>query len=132
MPQFSHPLIRMSSIKQRVFAASFEVYRLPPQSRVLALCIIALASLASFHECVLGAGPRPESFTDQSFFTSNPDVLSCGVRRSAACRALRAEALKAAWEIGIILQPSNENAASCFLLDILEQSNRFPFPPSHL
>ncbi|KAJ7115415.1 hypothetical protein C8R44DRAFT_223665 [Mycena epipterygia] len=123
MPQFSHPLIKRSSIQQLVFAASFELHRLPPQSRVLALCIIALSSLASFHERVLGAGPRPESFTDQSFFTSNPDVLSCGVRRSATCRALRAEALKAAWDIGIILQPSNDNAASCFLLDILEQSD---------
>ncbi|KAJ7115414.1 hypothetical protein C8R44DRAFT_223654 [Mycena epipterygia] len=123
IPQFHHPLITMTSIKKVVFAASFELHRLPPQPRVLALCIIALSSLASFHEYVLGAGPRPESFTDQSFFSSNPDLLSYGVRRSAAYRALCAEAVKAAWDIGISLHPSNENAASCFLLDILEQND---------
>ncbi|KAJ7115424.1 hypothetical protein C8R44DRAFT_794631 [Mycena epipterygia] len=123
MPQFSHPLITMTSIKKVVYAASFELRRLPPQSRVLALCIISLSSLASFHESVLGEGPRPDSFTDPSFFRSNSDLLSCGVRRSAAFRALRAEAVKAAWDAGIMLQPSNENAASCYLLDLLEQSD---------
>ncbi|KAJ7115425.1 hypothetical protein C8R44DRAFT_794633 [Mycena epipterygia] len=123
MPQFNHPLIMMTAIKKVVFAASFELHRLPPQSRVLALCIAAFSSLASFHESVLGEGPRPDSFTDQSFFRSTQDLLSCGVRRSATFRALRAEAIKAAWDAGIMLQPSNENAASCFLLDLLEQSD---------
>ncbi|KAJ7115421.1 hypothetical protein C8R44DRAFT_880722 [Mycena epipterygia] len=94
-----------------VLAASFQLHRLPPQSRVLSLCIVAFSSLASFHESVLGEGPRPDSFTDQSFFGSNSNLLSCGVRRSATFRALRAEA------------PSNENAASCFLLDNLEQTD---------
>ncbi|KAJ7107684.1 hypothetical protein C8R44DRAFT_885098 [Mycena epipterygia] len=123
LAQYSHPLIADTSIRTIVPAASFQLHLLRPESRVLALCIIALASLVSFHPSVLGAGPRPESFVDETFFFSNPDLPACGVRRTAAFRALRAEALKAAWEFGIILQPSNENAVSCYLLDLLEQNN---------
>ncbi|KAF8130423.1 hypothetical protein K438DRAFT_861815 [Mycena galopus ATCC 62051] len=120
-PQYNHPLISITSIKMDIRAVSFQLHLLPPQSRVLALCIICCASLTSFHPSVLGDGPRPESFMDESFFSSNRDLLGCGVRRARAYRALRIEALKAAWEIGIILQPSDENAASCYLLDLLEQ-----------
>ncbi|KAJ6452235.1 hypothetical protein C8R45DRAFT_1040969 [Mycena sanguinolenta] len=120
-PQYHHPLISMTSIKMDIRAVSFQLHRLPPQSRVLALCIICCAALTSFHPSVLGDGPRPESFSDANFFSSAADYLPCGVRRAKAYRALRIEALKAAWEIGIILQPSDENAASCYLLDLLEQ-----------
>ncbi|KAF7361125.1 Zn(2)-C6 fungal-type domain-containing protein [Mycena sanguinolenta] len=119
--QYNHPLISRTSIKMDIRAVSFQLHRLPPQSRVLALCIICCAALTSFHPSVLGDGPRPESFTDANFFLSPADFLPCGVRRAKAYRALRIEALKAAWEIGIILQPSDENAASCYLLDLLEQ-----------
>ncbi|KAJ7243925.1 hypothetical protein B0H12DRAFT_1130107 [Mycena haematopus] len=120
-PQYNHPLISTTSIKMDIRAVSFQLHRLPPQSRVLALCLICCASLTSFHPSVLGDGPRPESFTDTNFFSSHTELLGCGVRRARAYRALRIEALKAAWEIGIILQPSDENAASCYLLDLLEQ-----------
>ncbi|KAJ7820336.1 hypothetical protein B0H14DRAFT_2833953 [Mycena olivaceomarginata] len=120
-PQYNHPLISTTSIKMDIRAVSFQLHLLPPQSRVLALCIICCASLTSFHPSVLGDGPRPECFLDENFFLSSPDLFGCGVRRASAYRALRIEALKAAWEIGIILQPSNENAASCYLLDLLEQ-----------
>ncbi|KAK7017609.1 Zn(2)-C6 fungal-type domain-containing protein [Favolaschia claudopus] len=120
-PQYTHPLITTCSIKMDIRAVSYQLHLLPPQSRVLALCIICCAALTSFHPSVLGDGPRPQSFLDDDFFTpSNADLVGCGVRRAAAYRALRIEALKAAWEIGIILQPSNENAASCYLLDLLE------------
>ncbi|KAJ7480651.1 hypothetical protein FB451DRAFT_152126 [Mycena latifolia] len=123
LPQHNHPLLAVVAIKSAVHAVSFQLDRLPPQSRVLALCLVALSSLVSFHEVVLGPGPRPQSFTDWSFFSSTSDVLACGVRRSAAYHALRGQALKAAWEIGVTFQPSNENAAACYLLDCLEQSN---------
>lgn len=103
-------------------SVSFQLRQLPPDSRVLALCLICLASLVSFHESVLGDGPRPESFEDTSFFWSNPELFRCGVRRSQAYRALRVEAFRAAWEAGTILQASITNAASCFVLDLLEQS----------
>ncbi|KAJ7916102.1 hypothetical protein B0H13DRAFT_1871549 [Mycena leptocephala] len=122
-PQYGHPLIVATSIRAAVRAVSFQLHLLPPQSRVLALCSLAYASLSSFHPSVLGDGTRPESFLDHSFFSSSTELLACGVRRAPAYHALRSEALKAAWEIGIILLPSNENAASCYLLDLMEQSD---------
>ncbi|KAF7368704.1 Zn(2)-C6 fungal-type domain-containing protein [Mycena venus] len=122
-PQYEHPLVAATSVRSDVRAVSFQLHLLPPQSRVLALCSIAYASLSSFHASVLGDGPRPESFLDHHFFSSSPDLLGCGVRRARAYRALRSEALKAAWDVGIILLPSNENAASCYLLDLMEQSD---------
>ncbi|KAJ7347740.1 hypothetical protein DFH08DRAFT_152950 [Mycena albidolilacea] len=106
-----------------MFAPSHQLNLLPPQSRVLAFCSVAYASLSSFHPAVLGDGPRPESFLDHDFFSSSPELLGCGIRRGPAYRVLRSQALKAAWEVGIILLPTNENAASCYLLDLMEQSD---------
>lgn len=126
-PRYGSPLIAGTSIRADVRAASFQLDLLPPQSRVLALCMVAYGSLWSFHPSVLGDGPHPESFLDYNFFSSRHELLTCGVRRAPAYRALRAEALKAAWEIGIILVPSNENAASCYLLDLMDQSTHRTF-----
>ncbi|KAJ7785488.1 hypothetical protein B0H14DRAFT_309224 [Mycena olivaceomarginata] len=102
---------------------TYQLNLLPPQSRVLALCSVAYASLSSFHPAVLGDGPRPESFLDHDFFSLSPELLGWGIRRGLAYRALRSQALKAAWEVGIILLPTNENTASCYLLDLMEQSD---------
>ncbi|KAJ6489910.1 hypothetical protein C8R45DRAFT_1073851 [Mycena sanguinolenta] len=122
-PRFMHPLVSRSSVRSDIRAVSFQLHLLPPQSRVLALCIVACGSLWSFHTSVLGNGPHPESSLDHDFFVSRKELLSCGVRRAPAYRALRAQAQKAAWEIGAILVPSNENAASCYLLDLLNQND---------
>ncbi|KAJ7688878.1 hypothetical protein B0H17DRAFT_1067749 [Mycena rosella] len=117
----SNPITTETSIKNDVRAVSYQLYLLPPESRTLALCIVALASLVSFHDLVLGQGPRPESFSDDAFFSSRQDMLSCGARRSRVHRALHAAARKAAWDAGVILQASDKNAASCSLLDILDE-----------
>ncbi|KAF7345296.1 Zn(2)-C6 fungal-type domain-containing protein [Mycena sanguinolenta] len=122
-PRFTHPLISKTSIRSDIRSVSFQLHLLPPQSRVLALCIVAYGSLWSFHTSVLGNGPHPESFLDHAFFASRQELLHCGVRRAPAYRALRAQAQKAAWEIGAILVPSNENAASCYLLDLMNQND---------
>ncbi|KAF7336132.1 Glycoside hydrolase, superfamily [Mycena venus] len=122
MPPVMNPLIISTSIKTAIRTVSFQLSLLPPQQRVLAMCMIALAARTSFHEAILGPGPRPQSFTDVLFFTSQTDVRACGVRRADACHALHAAALAAAWENGIMLQVSNENAASCYLLDMIETS----------
>ncbi|KAF7329099.1 Zn(2)-C6 fungal-type domain-containing protein [Mycena kentingensis (nom. inval.)] len=123
IPQYNHPIIGTTSIKSDILAVSYQIHLLPPQSRVLALCIVCAASLASFHPVMLGDDQsRPNSFVDNAFFGGElSNLLSCGVRRQTAYRGLRDEALKCAWEAGILLQPSNENAASCYLLDMMEQ-----------
>ncbi|KAJ7473382.1 hypothetical protein FB451DRAFT_1558619 [Mycena latifolia] len=116
-----NPIIASTSITTTIRTVSFQLYLLPPLSRALALSIIALSSLVSFLEVLLGEGPRPQSFSDQAFFSSRREMLSCGARRSAASRALYMEALKAAWDSGVMLQVSKDSAATCFLLDVLEQ-----------
>ncbi|KAF7358866.1 Zn(2)-C6 fungal-type domain-containing protein [Mycena sanguinolenta] len=123
IPQTGHPLINFTGIKDSIRAAAFDVQHLRPQSRVLALCIIAFTSLSSFHESVLGPGPRPQSMEDLPFFLSNPDIRQCGVRRAAACRALRAKAIKDACETGIMFEATEENALSCYFLDCLDQND---------
>ncbi|KAJ6540321.1 hypothetical protein B0H19DRAFT_1175450 [Mycena capillaripes] len=116
------PIITATSIKPILHSVSFQLTLLKPEMRVLAMCIIALSSLISSHEAILGPGPLPDSIRDEHFFYSKTDVRNGGIRRVAACRALHAAALKAAWDAGIIIQTSTENAASCYLLDLLEQS----------
>ncbi|KAF7290333.1 Zn(2)-C6 fungal-type domain-containing protein [Mycena chlorophos] len=99
-----------------VFRTSLKCPELTPE-------LIAHCFDASFHPLIIGDGPRPNSFTDAEFFATacSQDLLQCGSRRQRTFCALREEALKAAWEVGIMLQASTENAVSCFLLDLLEQ-----------
>ncbi|KAJ7181316.1 hypothetical protein C8R43DRAFT_269257 [Mycena crocata] len=122
LPHVKNPIINATSIRTSIRSTLYQLKGLPPQSRVLALCIIAISSLVSFHEAILGPGPRPQSFLDEAFFSSKAEVRVCGMRRSMVCRALQAEAVKAACETEIMLQVSTENAASCLLLDLLEES----------
>ncbi|KAK7039737.1 Zn(2)-C6 fungal-type domain-containing protein [Favolaschia claudopus] len=121
--RYAHPTIAATSIRSDMRAVAFDINLLPPQSRVLALCMVTYGSLWSYHESVLGSGPQPESMLDQTFSSSRQELLKCGVRRAPVYRALRAEAFKAAWEIGAILMPSNENAATCYLLDLMDQTS---------
>ncbi|KAF7365773.1 Zn(2)-C6 fungal-type domain-containing protein [Mycena venus] len=121
LPAVNNPVIIATSIKTVVQAASFNISLLPPQSRTLAMCIIACCSLISFHVAILGPGPRPQSFSDPLFFSEYRDGRRCGARRAAAFNALHAAALKDARDIGIMLEVSTENAASCFILDLLDQ-----------
>ncbi|KAF7309258.1 Zn(2)-C6 fungal-type domain-containing protein [Mycena indigotica] len=121
LPQILHPLIKATNVRTYIRSVSFQLDLLPPQLGVLALCIIAYTSLVSFDESVLGPGLRPASLGDTTFFESPELVGLCGSRRAPACRAFHTRALRAAWDLGIMLQPSKENAASCWILDLLEQ-----------
>ncbi|KAF7303617.1 Zn(2)-C6 fungal-type domain-containing protein [Mycena indigotica] len=124
LPQVLHPLIRVTLIKSSIRSVSFQLHLLPTELRVLALSIMAHSSTISYHEAILGsAEPRPKSFDDALFFSSSANIRLCGVRRAAACRALHATALRAAWDTGAMLQVSNANAATCFFLDLLEQND---------
>ncbi|KAJ7762951.1 hypothetical protein B0H16DRAFT_1528271 [Mycena metata] len=120
---FNHPLIGATSIREDLRAASFQLNLLPPRTRVLALCILTVSSLISFHPSVLGPGRRPKSLGDLDFFSSDAELRACGVRRAAIFHALHAEAGQAAREADVVLEPSHENAASCYLLDLLDRTN---------
>ncbi|KAF7290679.1 Zn(2)-C6 fungal-type domain-containing protein [Mycena indigotica] len=125
--QYNHPLVGATTIKADIRTAEYRLELLPPPQKVLALCIVCAISLTSFHPSILGpeyTGVRPLSFDHLPEFlhsTPHEGLLSCGVRRAPIFFALRNEALKAAWEYHVPLQPSPENAVSCYLLDLMEQ-----------
>ncbi|KAK7059736.1 Zn(2)-C6 fungal-type domain-containing protein [Favolaschia claudopus] len=122
-----HPLIMATTIASDLRNVSYQLELLPQSTRILAFCSIAYGSFCSFHESILGDGLRPQCFHDAAFFSSNPELLGCGVRRIKACHALRFQALKNAWMARIIIsQPSTENAAACYILDALEQIDETP------
>ncbi|KAJ7848017.1 hypothetical protein B0H14DRAFT_3453379 [Mycena olivaceomarginata] len=160
MPPVTNPLIVATSIRIVIRDISFQLSLLPPQSHVLALCIIAFSSLVSFTKCSLAPPPcQTKYFADSLFFNSGSGTMlrSCGARRAPVCRALHAAALKAAclhmfraihtllrpstatlpdclstgtrgsgslaqWEAGVMLQVTTKNTASCYVLEMLEQS----------
>ncbi|KAK7057957.1 Zn(2)-C6 fungal-type domain-containing protein [Favolaschia claudopus] len=125
IPIVTHPLIAASSIFISMRSISFNISRLQStETRVLALCIIAFGSLVSHHDTILGPGPIPDSIFDPVFFSSSSETRNCGVRRAPICRGFHIMALKAARDSGTIQNTSLENAASCFILDLLNQCTR--------
>ncbi|KAJ7123587.1 hypothetical protein C8R44DRAFT_875776 [Mycena epipterygia] len=123
LPQCNHPIFRGSGLRNALAALSWRIYLLPPQQRVLAHCVVALSASISFDNAIVGPGPHPASFTDRSVFTRGADLRSYGIRRAPMYRALRAQALRFATEAGILLEPSEDNAASCFFMQFLENEN---------
>ncbi|KAJ7764923.1 hypothetical protein B0H16DRAFT_1883483 [Mycena metata] len=117
------PLFHGEKLKATLAAASWQLHLLPPQLRVLATCACALAATISFNPAVIGPGPQPSSFADRSVFFRGSDLRIYGVRRAAFCRALYEQAVDIACDCRIHLEVSEENAASCFFLDVLERLN---------
>ncbi|KAF7290571.1 hypothetical protein MIND_01297200 [Mycena indigotica] len=142
VPQYAHPLLgpTKTNIKSILSGVNWDLYRVTPQMRVLAMCLVCAATLVSFHPFVLGnsSNCNPESFADEVFFGVNDEsedvsllntpeahiiqsrIKECGRRRASTYRILRDFTLHSAWETGILLQSSEENAASCYFLDMLE------------
>ncbi|KAJ7123584.1 hypothetical protein C8R44DRAFT_852464 [Mycena epipterygia] len=123
LPQCNHPIFRGSGLRNALAALSWRIYLLPPQQRVLAHCVVALSASISFDNAIVGPGPHPASFTDRSVFTRGADLRSYGIRRAPMYHALRAQALRFATEANILLEPSEDNAASCFFMQFLENEN---------
>ncbi|KAJ6626749.1 hypothetical protein B0H10DRAFT_2185707 [Mycena sp. CBHHK59/15] len=123
LPQNSHPIFRGVSLRYNLAALSWNIDHLPPQPRVLAYCVCALASSIAFDPAVLGPGPRPTSFTDHSVFMRGADLRAYGVRRAPVVRTLHARALRLACEAGVLLEATEDNAASCAILELLDREN---------
>ncbi|KAJ7199661.1 hypothetical protein GGX14DRAFT_699800 [Mycena pura] len=124
-PYADYPLIDATGIAHALKAAAFRLPLLPPPARALALCVVCAGAQVAFHPLVLGDGVRPASFADANFFAHAPAAVlrHCGVRREPVVRALRAEACRAAWDARVLLKPTLENAATCYLLDALAQGD---------
>ena len=93
--------------------------------RVLAQAIIAVTARASTNPLIVGADVDDAQLVDllssgNLMVTPGLDLRQLGRRRDAICRRLQDEACQAAFETGITMVTSEENAASCYLLDFLE------------
>ncbi|KAJ6600167.1 hypothetical protein B0H10DRAFT_2083516 [Mycena sp. CBHHK59/15] len=124
LPQFSHPLVDAPALRDALQSTSWKINFLPLQVRVLAYCVIALASSISYDRTVLGPGPQPASFADPAVFYRGADLRGYGTRRAPMSRALYAEAFRLACEAAIFLEVSENNAASCFILQFLERGQK--------
>ncbi|KAF8214417.1 hypothetical protein K438DRAFT_879651 [Mycena galopus ATCC 62051] len=119
LPQQNHPILRGDAIRDALYSVSWQIHLLPPQQKVLAHCIVAISASISFDHAIIGPGSQPASLGDRSVFAPGADLRDYGVRRAPIYRALCAEAVRVACEVGILLEPSEDNAASCFILQCL-------------
>ncbi|KAJ6450772.1 hypothetical protein C8R45DRAFT_1042752 [Mycena sanguinolenta] len=120
LPIYSHPILLGGDLRKTLSAVSWQIQLLPPQLKVLAHCVAALSASISYDHAIIGPGSKPASLADRSIFIPGADLRDYGVRRTPMYRALCSEALQLASEVGIYLEPSEANAASCFILQLLE------------
>nr|GAT48560.1 predicted protein [Mycena chlorophos] len=145
-PQYAHPLLGPSktNIRATLSEAGWDIHRLTPSARVMVLCVVCAGTLVSYHPSIFSGAQyghdsqpteTPTSFVDEVFFSGGPDnpqggfgdgcvrghISRCGTRRAATYHLLHDWTLRAAWEAGVLLQPTEENAASCYFLDMFEQ-----------
>ncbi|KAF5389120.1 hypothetical protein D9757_005003 [Collybiopsis confluens] len=118
-----HPLMSASDLTEKLRLNSWNTHFLSSQDRVLAHCIIAVATLLSTNPFVLRQGELNTG--DFECFLHNaaplkvplvPDLRPYGIRREYLLRRLWAEAIWLANQEGITTNPSRENATSCWLL----------------
>ncbi|KAJ6508835.1 hypothetical protein C8R45DRAFT_968951 [Mycena sanguinolenta] len=127
-PESQHSFFRSDALKTALHSASYQLNLLPPQPRVFATCICALSATISFHPSIIGPSTIA-SFTDPATFFAGADLRVYGVRRAPMYRALYERAFALACEVRIHAEVSADNAASCFLLDVLERINAAPSRP---
>ncbi|KAE9402055.1 hypothetical protein BT96DRAFT_1017868 [Gymnopus androsaceus JB14] len=122
-PYITHPLMSPSEIKTLLADLS----SLQPQERVLLHCLMAFSSLLSMSPFVIGT---EEVSAEQLliFSTSSPlkapiipDLRQIGFQREPVFLQLWAEALWLANQEGIATNPTNVNAASCWVLGHIAQ-----------
>ncbi|KAJ7172928.1 hypothetical protein C8R43DRAFT_977899 [Mycena crocata] len=128
-PQSGLPLFRNCGLKTGLSSAAWQIDLLMPQTRVLAYCVCAFAATFSFHPAIIGVGPDSEPLTDYPQFFYGVDLRKYGVQRAPMCRVLLERALSMASEFRVQLEVSECNAASCFILDSLDNSEAAAFRP---
>ncbi|BGP03719.1 hypothetical protein NBRC10513v2_007452 [Rhodotorula toruloides] len=125
LPQSWLPIGVRGKVFSQFEAAGRQLDALSPDTEVLARVTIALTSRLSSHPALFGPGspvPPYETLTS-SYLESHPDLRQYGKRRQAVCEQLRREAVELAWRRGTLAVTSEENMASCYLLELLEGRN---------
>ncbi|KAF5371231.1 hypothetical protein D9758_004319 [Tetrapyrgos nigripes] len=126
IPYRLHPIMPFDRVRARLAGCGWQPSSLSPQECVLVHCIFALASTVSIDPLIIGPEPFPKECIN-ILSIINPvkniksDLREIGRRRESVglCQQLRVEALRQAQNEAIAVSVSLENAASCFLLDIL-------------
>lgn len=119
----------------------WDIRMLAPQERILILCFLAFSSLVSVNPFYVGHDANGHTFPDRhlrwekvnSGYMEGIDLREVGRRRRPICLRFYGEAVRQAHQDGITSLASKENAASCFLLNILDVSKYIlSFPRPHL
>lgn len=118
-PRLAHPCVRACDVSSALRDANGDVDLLAPQLAVLALCAMAMGSLLSVDPAIL-ANHAGNVQTLADVESLGPDLRTLGQSRSNAYLALKSEAKRRARALGVDVDPSFANAASCWLLDYLE------------
>ncbi|KAF5336739.1 hypothetical protein D9758_016274 [Tetrapyrgos nigripes] len=125
-PYRFHPIMPYDRVRAHLAGCDWQPSSLSPQECVLVHCIFAIASTVSTDPLIIGVEPFPEECIN-ILTTIHPvkkikrDLREIGRMRDSVglCHQLRAEAVRQARNEGIAVWVSPENAASCFLLDVL-------------
>ncbi|CAK5265431.1 unnamed protein product [Mycena citricolor] len=130
-----HPIFQHLKFAHTLSSVSWNLDLLPPEAQTLAICICAVGSTLSFHPSIIGYGSTssmdsvfnqpPRSLTDRTVFYLGADLRQYGKCRGPIRRALFERAVNAACHCRIQLSVSAYNLASCFLLDALDECERF-------
>ncbi|KAF7336162.1 Beta-lactamase/transpeptidase-like protein [Mycena venus] len=128
-------MFRGTMLHEALSSVSWQIHLLPPELNVLAHCVVALSASISVDYAIIGPGSKPASLSDRSVFSRGADLREYGIRRAPMYRALCAEALRLAFEVGVAFEPSEHNAVSCFILQFIEnekQARSRPFGMAYL
>ncbi|KAI5889653.1 uncharacterized protein SCHCODRAFT_02635222 [Schizophyllum commune H4-8] len=127
MPEHSllFPTKKYRTIMQN---CDWDIRLLAPQERILILCFLAFSSLVSVNPFYVGHDANGHRFPDTHLrwekvntgYMKDVDFREVGRRRRPICLRFYGEAVRQAHQDGITSLASKENAASCFLLNMLD------------
>lgn len=81
--------------------------------------MLAIGATLSFSPAIIGTSAKADPTSFEAVDELGEDLREFGKRRKAACEALTKLALEKAKEGEVMLHPSLDNAATCYVLDSL-------------
>ncbi|BGP49552.1 hypothetical protein JCM10450v2_005446 [Rhodotorula kratochvilovae] len=127
LPTIDHPLIRTITIRDTLDALSWDVNLLPIQQRAYVYAVCAHAASISFSRLVVGEALAGASWQDVQ--SAGADLRAYGRARKAVCEALKSQARRIAREADVLVEPTRENAATCVLLNALDDTGASQVQP---
>ncbi|BGP26701.1 hypothetical protein JCM10295v2_005654 [Rhodotorula toruloides] len=116
---YDHPLLSGSSLDLKFPRVGWQLWLLSPEERILAYAVLAIGAGLSYSPAIIGTSARTDPTSFEAIDEIGDDLREFGQRRKAACEALTKLALEKAKEGEVMLHPSLDNAATCYILDSL-------------